>query len=103
MKIKIQTPEGFNQGRVTAFIRENLSKMEKLYPVVEANVCLKSERDIAGRNCICEIKLAIPGNDLFAAKREESFDAAAHATLDALKRQIDRLRTNWEKDRIASN
>ena len=102
MKITIQTPNSTSQSQVTAFIRECLAKMEKLHSIIEAQVSLRSVQDTAGQNCLCEIKLVIPGNDLFASRREESFEIAAHATIDALKHQIDQLRTNWDKQRTAS-
>jgi putative sigma-54 modulation protein len=39
-------------------------------------------------NKISEIKLLIPGNDLFATKQSTSFEEATTKTIDALKHQV---------------
>ena len=43
-------------------------------------------------NKVCEIRLAIPGNDLFARKTAKTFDEAVGLTITTLERQV----TNWK-------
>jgi ribosomal subunit interface protein len=94
MKIEIQSL-GFDASKhLTTFVEENLTKLEKLFtPILEAQVSLKKGVDVEDRSC--EIKLVIPGDDLFASKQGETFEIAVHDTIDALKHQIERLRTKW--------
>ena len=102
MNVTIQHLSGRPSHRLKALITDNLRKLEKMYaPIAEAHVCLKTQTGSGENKCV-EIKIIIPGNDLFAAKRGETFESAAKLTMDALKHQIERLRTNWEKQRSTS-
>jgi len=100
MKITIQTP-GFDASKeLRAFVERNLMKFEKIrVPIMEAQVCLKTNSGTNFQNRLCEIKLMIPGNDLFASNESATFEIAIHGAVDALRHQVDRLRTQREKPR----
>jgi ribosomal subunit interface protein len=103
MKITIQSPGITVKRKISKAIEDGLSSLEKLYSptILEAQVCLKEVNDSKGQTNSCEIRLVIAGNDLFASKQAETFDAAVHETIDALKHQVSRLRTNLEKQRMS--
>lgn len=100
MKISIQT-NGFDTSKeLQAFVERNLTKFEKIHvPILEAQVYLKTYAGTTVQNRLCEIKLVIPGNDLFASNEGVTFEIAIHNAVDALNHQVERLRTNRKRRR----
>ena len=71
------------------FIQRKVDKLEAIYDrIVDGEVFLKLENCEAIDNKIVEIKLNIPGNQLFAKEQSESFEAATDQAVDALRRQL---------------
>lgn len=89
MKIIIQT-DGFTATKaILNFITRKLRKLDPLSPrILEGRVLLRLEKSDTRNNKLCEIKLAIPGNDLFASKQNQTFEEAASQVIEALKRQL---------------
>jgi putative sigma-54 modulation protein len=61
--------------------------------IVGAEVYLKLTNNDKGETKIAEIKLNIPGNDLFASSQSDKFEGAINAATDKLKGQIRKLKT----------
>jgi putative sigma-54 modulation protein len=94
MKINIQSPDFKADQKLIDFVIEKIEKLGKFSDQIhEANVTLKLDKSDSRENKICEIKLAIPGNDLFASKQCKTFEEAASKSSDALRSQID----SWKK------
>jgi putative sigma-54 modulation protein len=71
------------------FIEEKIDKLTNLSDnIIEAEVYLRLEKDSNTENKMVEIKLGIPGNDLFAKKNSRSFEEAVDSTVEALRRQL---------------
>jgi ribosome-associated translation inhibitor RaiA len=51
---------------------------------------LKLDKSDTKENKICEIKLVIPGQDLFASKQSNTFEDALMQTIEAVKPQVER-------------
>lgn len=104
MKITIQSPGYNTTKRLEGFIGKSLEKLNKFYlPVAEAHVILRTDNANAAMNRSVDIRLVVPGNDLFASKTAETFDRAVKLCVDALKRQIERQRTLWDNQRVAKS
>jgi len=89
MKITIQTPGFKATTKLLSFITNKLRKLEHLHSgIIEGDVILRLEKSETQNNKLCEIKLAIPGNDLFASKRNETFEEASTKVIETLKRQL---------------
>ncbi len=89
MKINIQTPGFKADQKLLDFVTDKLQKLDQLNDnILEGNVTLKLDKSDTQENKICEIKLAIRGNDLFAARQSHSFEEATNKVFAALKRQI---------------
>ena len=56
--------------------------------IIFAEVYLKLENTQDLNNKVAEIKLEIPGNDLFVKKQSNSFEKSTDNAVNALKRQI---------------
>ena len=89
MQVKIQTVHFNADNRLEMFIEDKLSKLTNHYDqIIGSDVILRLEKSDTRENKITEIKLIIPGNDLFAKKQSKTFEEATDLAIDALKRQI---------------
>jgi putative sigma-54 modulation protein len=59
---------------------------------VSVDVNLKLENNGVDDNKTSEIIVKVPGNELFAKKTMSSFEKATDASLDALKKQVDKYK-----------
>ncbi len=75
--------------KLVDFIQKKASKLEAVYDkIVDGEVFLKEENGDANSNKVVEIKLNIPGNQLFVKEQSDSFEAAADMAVSALRRQL---------------
>jgi putative sigma-54 modulation protein len=89
MKIMIQTPGFKADQKLVDFVNEKLEKLSRFSDrILEAQVTLKLDKSETRENKISEIRLVIPGNDLFAVKHSTSFEEATTKTIEALKHQV---------------
>ena len=89
MKLQMHAVHFDADPKLIDFIQRKAEKLETLYErIIDGEVFLKLENGGAIDNKIVEIKLNIPGNQLFAKEQDESFEAAADRTVEALRRQL---------------
>jgi len=70
------------------FIQDRINKVGHFFEgIVEADVYLKVENNHEIENKTVEIRLLIPGHDLFAKKTAKNFEAATDEVTEALRRQ----------------
>jgi putative sigma-54 modulation protein len=95
MKMIIQTPDFKATKTLNDFVEEHVSKLSLLSDrIVESRICLKLDKSATRENKICEIKLFIPGNDLFASKQSNTFENALLETIEAVKHQLARWKSS---------
>jgi ribosomal subunit interface protein len=89
MKTQIQSL-GFDATRtLQKLINHRLEKIGQLSGrILEGKVILKLEKSDTHENKLCEIRLVIPGNDLFAKKMAASFEQALDHVIRALEKQV---------------
>jgi putative sigma-54 modulation protein len=89
MDVTIQSLHFTLSKALEDFIREKLSRLEHFSNrIISANVCLKTDGASDTENKVCEIRLSVPGNDLFAKRQCGTFEEATDQVLDALQQQI---------------
>ena len=72
-----------------AFTQEKLDKLENKYDwIVKAQVYFKKQDGQDPKGFICNIKLSVPGPQIFAESNEESFEAAGAETIRDLEKQL---------------
>jgi ribosome-associated translation inhibitor RaiA len=76
---------------LNAHIQEKVGHL-KSDVIVRANVTLYFGSDANPNNQICEIRLEVPGNDLFVKKGSSHFEAAVTECVDILNQQIKKQR-----------
>lgn len=89
MKVNIQTLHFNADKNLESFIHERMDKLISRHSdIVLADVTLRLDKAQTMDNKIAEIKLEVPGNNLFAKKQSKSFEEAADSAVEALQRQL---------------
>lgn len=71
------------------FIQKKADKLDTFYDrIIDGEVFLRLDKDDSMENKIVEIKLNIPGQQLFAKAKAKSFEAGTDEAVEALRRQI---------------
>ena len=75
------------------FVQKKTDKLQKLYDrIIDGEVYLRLEKKEARDNKVVEIKLNIPGTQLFARDQSDSFEAATDEAVEALRRQLKKFK-----------
>ena len=89
MQVKIHSVQFKADQKLENFIEDKLGKLNSFYDqIMGSEVFLKLENTNGPENKITEIRLSIPGNDLFAKKQSKTFEEATDQAIEALRRQI---------------
>ena len=89
MTVKIQSIHFDADAKLLEFIEQRMEKLGSYNGVIiDATVYLRLDRNDSMENKITEIKLAIPGNDLFSKRQCRSFEEATDQAIEALRRQL---------------
>ena len=97
MQIVIQSPHVTPTEALTKFIKNKIGKLSHFYNRIEAaEIFLKTEKSDSADDKVCEIRLAIPGNDLFVKKQSNTFEDAVTKVVDSLHVEIDKMKTRFE-------
>jgi putative sigma-54 modulation protein len=97
MEIILQSLHFTANPQLTEFVNEKVGSLSHLYNKIElATVTLKLEKSAENENKVCEIKLAVPGKDLFAKRQHQSFEEAINEVVDVLHEQIKTLKGKAE-------
>lgn len=89
MATKIQSIHFDADVKLVNFIEERVQKLTKFFDnITGSEVILKIDKSDTGENKIAEVKLFIPGNELFAKKQCKTFEEATDLAVDALKNQL---------------
>jgi putative sigma-54 modulation protein len=89
MKVNINSVHFKTDKRLDSFITEKVEKLSDLYDgIIGSEVTLRVNNNEDHENKIAEIRLLVPGNDLFAKKKCKSFEEATDIAVDALRKQL---------------
>ena len=93
MKLQIHSIRFDADEKLIDLIKKKLNKLETFYDrIIDGEVFLKIENDESRVNKIIEIKLNIPGDQLFAKGRARYFEIGADEATEALRRQIKKFK-----------
>ncbi|HAZ03993.1 MAG TPA: ribosome-associated translation inhibitor RaiA [Marinilabiliales bacterium] len=93
MNIKVQSVHFDADGKLLEFIENKLSKLDHIYDqIVGAEVVLKIEKSEDSQNKVTDIKILIPGNDLFSKRQAKTFEEATDLAVEALLKQLKRIK-----------
>ena len=91
MKITVQSIH-FNADKgLLEFIQKKVDKLETFYDnIISGEVYLRLEKVEDEANKITEIKLMLPGNQIFAKEQCKTFEEATDLVVESLRKQIDK-------------
>lgn len=91
MKITVQSIHFNADKKLLAFIQKKANKLDLIFDqIISAEVYLKLEKTEDEQNKITEIKLTLPGNQLFAKEQCKTFEEATDLAIESLRRQVDK-------------
>jgi|TARA_B100000795_G_scaffold229408_1_gene186485 putative sigma-54 modulation protein len=94
MKIKVSALHFNADQKLIDFTSERVNKLETFFDkIIEGEVTFKVDKSNSNENKVAEIKLNIPGKDLFAKKQCKSFEEAVDQSVEALRRQLRKQKT----------
>ena len=92
MKLQMHSIHFDADQKLLDFIQKKVDKLETFYDrMVDGEVFLRLNNDNI-ENKTVEIKLNIPGEQLFAKEQAASFEKATDMATDALRRQIKKFK-----------
>ncbi len=94
MKLNVQSIHFDADSKLIDYVREKLLKLTQFTDGIHsADVFLRLDHDGEERqNKVVEVRLAVPGNDLFAKRQGKTFEEATIDVTEALRSQILRSR-----------
>ncbi len=89
MKVQMHSIRFDADQKLIDYIQKKIDKLDKFYDrVIDGEVYMRLDKDDNMENKIIELKLNIPGTQLFVKERSRTFEAATDVAVDALKRQL---------------
>ena len=93
MNITIKAIHFTADAKLEKFVESKISKLKQYDDrILGANVFLKLVKNQELENKLTEIKLDIPGTDLFAKKQTDSFEKSTDSVVEALKKQLQKFK-----------
>ena len=93
MDFKVNTVHFTADEKLVDFIQGKVKKLELMYDrIIASEIYLRLDKNEEKENKIAEVKLLLPGNELFAKKQCKSFEEAADLAVSALKKQVERYK-----------
>lgn len=86
--VKFKTDE-----KLDKYINDKVAKLDRMIDnAVKCEVTLKIEKPETDNNKIVDMRLNVPGKDLFVTKQADTFEEAVSQCVDTLKVQIEKYK-----------
>ena len=98
MNVQIQSVKFDADRRLVDFVEAKMAKMDRFAErSTGAEVILKLDKDHEKGNKVATVTLHMPGEDLVAEHRSKAFEESVDEAIDALKRQLEKLKGKVEE------
>ena len=98
MDIKIHSIRFDADTKLLDFINGKVLKLIQYFDdIIGAEVFLRLDKSQDLENKVVEIRLTLPGNELFAKKQSKSFEESTDLSVEALRKQIVRYKSKLRK------
>jgi len=98
MKVKVHSIRFDADSKLLEFVQGRVDKLEHFYDkIINSEVFLRLDKSSNTDNKVAEIKMNIPGKELFAKKKCKSFEEATDTAVDALRRQLKKHKQKLRK------
>ncbi|AFL83194.1 ribosomal subunit interface protein [Belliella baltica DSM 15883] len=93
MKLQMHSIHFDADRKLTDFIQRKADKLDTFYDrIIDGEVFMRLDKNEKNANKIVEIKLNVPGKQLFAKNQSDSFEGAADEAIEGLRRQIKKFK-----------
>lgn len=100
MRLQFHSIHFIADRKLLDFIQNKLDKLETFYDrLVDGEVFLRLNNEGIDNKTV-EIKLKVPGNNLFAKEHARSFEAATDLATEALRGQLTKFKTRIKNGRV---
>ena len=100
MRLQVHSIHFDADRKLIDFIQQRVDKLETFYNrLVKGEVFLRINNE-GIENKTVEIKLSVPGKELFAKVQARSFEAAAELAIEALRNQLKKFKTQIKSGRV---
>lgn len=89
MQLNVHSIQFKADQKLITFIEEKVDKLEQFFDnIITGEVFLKVEKSEDTKNKIAEIRIHIPGKELFAKRQCKTFEEGIDESVEALRRQL---------------
>ncbi|MBC9811919.1 ribosome-associated translation inhibitor RaiA [Crocinitomicaceae bacterium CZZ-1] len=89
MDIKVNSVNFTADQKLITFVNDKVNKLQLFFDnIIASEVFLRVDKDQEKENKLAEIKILIPGKELFAKKQCKTFEEATDLAVEALRRQV---------------
>lgn len=93
MEIQIQSIHFTADSKLLVFIEEKVGKLSHFYDgIISSEIFLRIDKSDNSTNKIAEIKLNVPGNDLYVKRQCKTFEEAIDTGILAISKQVKRYK-----------
>jgi putative sigma-54 modulation protein len=102
MKLQVHSIHFDADRKLVNYIQKKVDKLETFYNrLVGGEVFLRLNNE-GSENKTVEIKLSVPGAQLFAVEKSRSFEAATDLATDALRMQLKKFKAKLRKNKTGT-
>src|SRR4051812_22536406 len=93
MEIQIHSIHFTADSKLLGFIEEKVGKLSHFYDgIISSEIFLRIDKSDNTTNKIAEIKLNVPGNDLYVKRQCKTFEEAIDTGILAISKQVKRYK-----------
>lgn len=103
MDIKVHSIHFNADRKLIHFVQEKVSKLDTFYDnIISGEVYLRLDNSADTKNKVTEIRLTVPGKEMFAKRQCKSFEEATDQAAEALRRQVRRKKEKENSTHLAA-
>lgn len=89
MEIQIQSIHFKADRKLIDHVNEKVAKLSHYFEgIISSEIFLRLDKSDSAENKVVEIKLIVPGNDLYVKRQCKTFEEAVDTGVDALSKQV---------------
>jgi len=98
MKLQMHSIKFNADVKLLDYIKKRANKLDTFYDrIIDGEVFMRVEKNDHNQNKSVELKVNIPGEQLFAQEQSRTFEAATDLAVESLKRQLKKYKAKKYK------
>merc|ERR1711974_17688 len=98
MNLKVHSIHFDADQKLLDFIEQKINKLSTFNDkILDGEVFLRLDKSDVNGNKVAEIKLNVPGKELFAKKQSKGFEESTDLAVEALRRQIKKYKEKLQE------